>query len=290
VRDAAEGGHRRAALVEALLGHLPDAHPVLHEAGVAVREDGRVAAHLAGLDERVAGGEQLADGEPVLGGERAEGLGLGGQVALERADRVEVAVAERLRRRRRARGLRLDELRGRIAIALDVEVDADLEEAQRRHGPDHVDLGQLAQELDRAIQPELRARRHGQREPQVQLVLAQVVVAHARVGGEDGGGLVLARLRRARGDEHAAIAEPARVEDRGDLPDHLLLAQRGHAREHRVLVAPELRGERRVRPLHEWQLRLDPVQQARVEVVHERDPSGHSGPGTVIDARSRRRR
>ncbi len=176
---------------------------------------------------------------PHSRGERAERLGLGRQVALQRADGIEVAIGQRLGRRRLARRLRLDELRGRVAIALDVEVDADLEEAQRRHRADHVDLGELAQQLDGAIEAELRARRHGEREPHVQLVLAQVVVAHARMRREHGGGLVLPLRGHARGDEHAAVAEPARVEDRRDLADDLLLAQRGHALEHRVLVAAD---------------------------------------------------
>ena len=71
------------------------------------------------------------------------------------------------------------------------------------------------------------------------------------------------------GHEHAAVAEPARVEDRGDLADDLLLAQRGHALEHRRLVAADRLGQRRVGPFDERQLGLDAIQQLRVEVVHQ---------------------
>ena len=108
-------------------------------------------------------------------------------------------------------------------------------------------------------------------------MLAQVVVAHARVRGEDVGRIVLPLDGRPGRDEHAAVAEPARVEDRRDLADHLLLAQRGDALEHRVLVTADLRGERRVRALHERQLGLNAVEQLRVEVVHEPDPTPDGG-------------
>ena len=171
-------------------------------------------------------------------------------------------------------GFGLDELGGRVAVALHVQIDADLEEAQRGHRADHVDVRQLTQKLHRAIQAELRARRHGEREPHVQLVLAQVVVTHARVRREDRRRLVLALGRHARRDEHAAIAQPARIEDRGDLAYDLLLAQRGHALDHRVLVAADRLGQGRVGPLDERQLGLDAIQQLRVEVVHDPDPSG----------------
>ena len=84
---------------------------------------------------------------------------------------------------------------------------------------------------------------------------------------------VLPLGRRARRDEHAAVAEPARVEDRRDLADDLLLAQRGHALEHRALVAADHLGQRRVGPFDERQLGLDAVEQLRVEVVHDHDPT-----------------
>ena len=195
-----------------------------------------------------------------------------------------------LGRRRLAHRLRLDELGGGVAIALDVEIDADLEEAQRGHRPDHVDLGELSEQLDGAIEAELRARRDGEREPHVQLVLAQVVVAHARVRREDRRRGVLALGGRARRDEHAAVAEPTRVEDRGDLADDLLLAQGGHALDHRRLVAADGIGQRGVGPLDERQLGLDAVEQLGVEVVHEPDPICDDRPRRVIDALRRTRR
>ena len=109
-------------------------------------------------------------------------------------------------------------------------------------------------------------------------------MADARVRGEHRGRVVLPLGRRARRDEHAAIAEPARVEDRRDLADHLLLAQRGDALEHRRLVAADRLGERRVGPFDERQLGLDAVQQLRVEVVHDPDPTPDRGGRTATDA------
>ena len=114
-------------------------------------------------------------------------------------------------------------------------------------------------------------------------MLAQVVVADAGVRREHGRRGVLPLLRRARRDEHAAVAEPARVEDRGDLADDLLLAQRGHALEHRRLVAADGLGQRGVGPLHEGQLGLDAVEQLRVEVVHA---AGSYRAGSPVSARS----
>src|SRR4029079_7641728 len=92
------------------------------EPGVAMREHRRIAPHLPGLEEGVAVREQLGRLEARLCRELAERLRLGGEVALQRADGVEIAVGQGLRRRSLAHRLGLDELGSRIAVALYVEV------------------------------------------------------------------------------------------------------------------------------------------------------------------------
>ena len=161
-------------------------------------------------------------------------------------------------------GSRARLLGGRVATALHVEVDADLEEAQRRHRPDRLHLGQLAEQLDRAVEAELRVRRHAQREPDVELVLALVVVGHAGMRVEHRGGRVGPLGRGARGHQHDAVAQPAGVEDRRDLADDSLAAQPRDPLEHLVLGHLQLLAQRRVGPLDERELVLDQVTQALV--------------------------
>jgi hypothetical protein len=83
-----------------------------------------------------------------------ERLGHGPQVGLQRPDGGDVALASDSGGGSAAWARACRALGGRVAPALHVEVDADLEEAQRRQRPDHVDLGQLAEQLDRAVEPE----------------------------------------------------------------------------------------------------------------------------------------
>ena len=51
-----------------------------------------------------------------------------------------------------------------------------------------------------------------------------------------------------------------------------------------VLVAADRLGQRRIGPLDERQLGLDAIQQLRVEVVHEPDPTPDRGLPRVTDA------
>ena len=86
--------------------------------------------------------------------------------------------------------------------------------------------------VERAVEAEPRVGLDGDREPHVELVVAQVVVRDARMGVDD-----LRRLPRVLGvdlgrDEHRGVAERARVVDRRDLADDALVEQALHAREH----------------------------------------------------------
>ena len=117
----------------------------------------------------------------------------------------------------------------RAALAFQVELHADLEEAERRQhargfGPRH-----LVQSVNRPGQ--IASGRHGDREPQVELVVPLIIVAHAGMLVHHAG----RRLQSVGPDPHrdqaALIAQTARVEDPADLPDQLLPLVHGDARD-----------------------------------------------------------
>ena len=79
--------------------------------------------------------------------------------------------------------------------------------------------------VERALQAELGVLLDGEREPHVELVVAQVVVADAGVRVDDLRGAPGVLGIDLRGDEHRAVAERARVVDRRDLADDALVEQ-----------------------------------------------------------------
>ena len=138
VRDAAERGHRLRRTRRA----APRARARRPCRSARSRRCGGRARRRSGASGRSRGTRGRARAAPArskpapAAASSPNGSALGRQVELQRADRVDLAVGQRLGRRRLARGPRLDELGGGIAVALDVEVDADLEEAQRGHRAD----------------------------------------------------------------------------------------------------------------------------------------------------------
>ena len=73
--------------------------------------------------------------------------------------------------------------------------------------------------------PSLESPLDGEREPHVELVVAQVVVADAGMRVDDLRGAPGVLGIDLGGDEHRAVAERARVEDRRDLADDALVEQ-----------------------------------------------------------------
>ena len=65
----------------------------------------------------------------------------------------------------------------------------------------------------------------GEREPEVEVVVAQVVVGDARVGVDELRGAVRVLRVDLGGDQHRGVAERARVEDRRDLADDAAVEQ-----------------------------------------------------------------
>ena len=168
--------------------------------------------------------EQALFAHPHRGRRRRVGLFADRHVALQRPDHgdVELVVGLALELHRLA-GLR--GLRERLGVPLHLQVHPDLEQLQRRQLAHRLRARLPCEHLQRAFQPKRRVRLGGDREPQVELVVAQVVVRDARVGVD--------HLRRPmgvlgvdlRGHQHRGVAERARVEDRRHLADDPLLQQ-----------------------------------------------------------------
>ena len=189
--------------------------------------------------------------------------------ALEGADHRDVAVVVglclELARRRR-----VDRRGERLGPLLHLEVHVDLEQAQGGQLPDRLRSREPLKDLERALEPEFRVGRGRDREPEVELVRAQVVVRDAGMRVDD--------LRRAvrvlgvhlRRDQHRGVAKRAGVEDGRDLPDDPLVEQPGGALHQLVDVEAGLGCQRRVRLDGERKARLQEVHQPLVGLV-ERD-------------------
>src|SRR5919206_315928 len=91
------------------------------------------------------------------------------------ADRLDVEVAQ-LDRVELARGLGHGRGGERARVALHLEVHVDLEEGDGGQLPDRFRAGLLPQHVERAVETELRVRLGGDGEPDVEVVIAQVVV------------------------------------------------------------------------------------------------------------------
>jgi hypothetical protein len=213
--------------------------------------------------------EQLLLCDPERGGRRRVRLRHDRHVALELADHGDVEVVVRLRLGLgRRRGL---DRRGQVlGAARHLEVHADLEQRERRKLADRLRAGLLGQDLERAVEPQLRVRLGRDREPEVEVVVAQVVVRHAGVGVHDLGGAVRVLRVDLRGDEHRLVAQRARVEDRRDLPDDPLVEQAPGARHDLVLGDPGQLPDAQERARLQREAALEQVEQLAVEVV-ERD-------------------
>ena len=228
----------------------------------------RRRARRSRIDSRCSNSCLLRDAE--LGGRGVERLGgdlhrpLGGAddrvVELRQLDRLGLLVVERLGRGRRQR----------LGALLHLEVHADLEQPQRRELAHRLGARQALEHLERALEPERRVRLRGDREPEVEVVVAQVVVRDARVRVDD-----LRRPPRVLGvhprrHQHRAVAEHARVEDRRDLADDALVEQPLGSVQNLLLGDSRQLRHVRVRPGGDREAALEQVQKLAIELV-ERD-------------------
>ena len=271
VGDAAEGGHARADLGDLVVGHAPDAHAVGAEARAAVEEDRGDAAQ----DPAVLHPEQVLDERVLrhaeLGRRGRVGLGDDGQVALRSADdrAVELVEGDLLDRRRH------DLLGGhgeRVGAALHLEVHANLEQLERGQLAHGIGAGLALQDLERPVEAELGVLLDRDREPHVEVVVAQVVVRDAGVRVDDLGRPPRVLRVDARGDEHRLVAQGARVEDRRHLADDPGVEQLLDAAQDIGLRDGELAGDGCVRARLDREAALHQVEQALVVLVE-----GHGG-------------
>jgi hypothetical protein len=277
VRDAPERRHPLAGLEHVAGRNGPDAHAVGREAGPPVVEDRGHAPQAAALAQRLEPLEDRRDryAEP-LGGGRV-GFGDHRHRALRGANRGDVLLAERDR-------LELHRLGGlaggaqRLGPALHLEVHADLEQAQRRELADRLRAGPLGDDVERSVQAQARVGLDRDREPEVEVVVAQVVVRDARVRVDELGGTVRVGGIDLRGDQHRGVAERARVEDRRDLADDPLVEQPADALQDLVLGQPSEPRDGRERARVEREPPLHEVEQLLVGLVERHRGAARARP------------
>jgi hypothetical protein len=148
-----------------------------------------------------------------------------------------------------------------------LQVHADLEEPERRKLPDRFGAGPVRDHVERALQPELRAGLDGDREPEVEIVIAQVVVRHAGVRVDELRRTVRVGRVDLRGDEHRRVAERAGVEDRRDLADDPLVEQARDAGQNLRLGQPRALGDQGERAPIEREAALHQIEQLLVGLV-----------------------
>ena len=283
VGDAAEGGHQRRQLHDPLLRHLPDPHPVGGEAGAAMEEDRGHAAQRLALLHRLEMLEQLVLGDADLRGRRRVGLGDDRHVPLQRADHRDTS--------------RSDSSIGSGSIGSCAAPGG----GQVLGGPSisrlmlilnslsvgswRIDSAPVSSASTSSVpcRPSRDAGLGGDREPHVEVVVAQVVVRDAGVGVHDPRSAVRVLRVDLGGHEHRAVAEHARVEDRRDLAHDALVEQplrRGASTSSSLTSAMRRdvgigRGDEREAALHQVQQPLVQLVQRHGGAVLARAHLGH---------------
>ncbi len=241
VRDAPEGGHPHAQFEDLLVRDLPDAHAVGAESRPAVEQDRRHPAQKPALLHAPQVLEQALLGQAEFLRRGGVGLRDDRHVALGGPDHgtVEFVVGLSLGfgglggLGRGGQGLR---------AGLHLQVHADLEQLQRGQLTDRFGAGQLGQDLKRALQAQRRIGLRGDGEPDVELVVAQVIVRHPGVGVDHVGRPPrVLRIDLGR-DQHRGVAQGAGVEDRSDLADDPLVEQALDPGQDLLLADPGLAG------------------------------------------------
>src|ERR1700741_4368590 len=98
-------------------------------------------------------------------------------------------------------------------------------EFERRQRTNAVALRRAAEDLDGAVETELRLRRDEQREPQVEVNVAAIVRGDGRMRVDRRGRVIDALGIDARRHETALIAERARIELRGEMANEAVAPQ-----------------------------------------------------------------
>ena len=288
VRHRGEAGHLRADLVELVLGYGPHAHRVRLESGAAVVHHRGEAAHqLAFLEraQRRRARRPRSTPMPICSRVRP-------RTAARRSARSCCTTRIVASSRSERSGAGISALRsGRSCsstsafafgrgLAGHVELHADLVQRDRRQRARDARTRLAVQHVDVLV--EGVARRDRDRVPEVVVVVALVVVAHAGVFADHRGGFVDVVGVDLRRDERRRVAERTRVEDRRQLAQHAVLLHLRDAGPHRRFVDAEAFGEDRERPGVEREVPLDRVQQLAVEVVQPSSCATSSVTGRLL--------
>src|SRR5919107_19462 len=267
VGDGLVVGEGVAHLVDTLVGHPPDAHRVGPEARLAVVEHGGEAAHDLAVPQVVGPLQKLLVREADLTAPQVEGTRRQGHVLLQRLDGGLVVLGDVPVG---AQPVRLAVL-GRLLLGrgarVHVQGHPDLEQLQGGQDAGLLRAANVVQHVHRALQPQTGVRRDGDRVPEVELVVALVVVGDTGVGVDRLRALVQLAGRDGGRDQARLVAQDARVEDRADLAYHPPPLERLYAPDHLIPRYTKLAPDGLERFPLQWDLALDAVEYLPVGAV-----------------------
>ena len=158
-----------------------------------------------------------------------------------------------------------------------VEGHPDLEQLQGGQDAGLLGAAYVVQHVDGTLEPQAGVGRDGDGVPEVELVVALVVVGDAGVGVYGLRALVQLVGRDRGGDQARLVAEDARVEDGADLAYHSAPLERLYAPDDLVPGDPKLAPDGLERLPLQRDLALDPVEYLPVGAVH------HATAGSCAD-------
>ena len=251
--DGAEARHffaDRFERIGVVLRSCPDAHGIGAESCLAVVEHGGKAAHASGGEEFRVHRCGFIERQAQCLGDSDEGFGNQIDVALHQAHKGDFRIGECCRFLAAGLGVfRFAAVAG-FSGPFNIEADADFKQLQRWQEPGGFGPGKGVEFVHGRRQAELAGRWHGNRVPEVELVVAQVIVADARVGVDHADRGIELFQRDAGGDEAGGVAEAAGIENRADLADDLALLELHKSLNHIGFREAAVLADRFKRPLH----------------------------------------
>src|ERR671911_1231931 len=261
-------GEGVAYLVDALVRHSPDPHRVGPEAGLAVVENRREAAHDLAVAQVVGPLQKLLVGETDLPSPQVERSWRERDVLLEGPNGGLIVLRDVLVGALSVGLAVLGGLLLRRSAGIHIQGHPDLEELQGGQDAGLLGAAYVVQHVHSAFEPQAGVGRDGDGVPEVELVVALVVVGDAGVGVYGLGALVEPVVRDPGGDQARLVAEDARVEDSADLAYHPPPLERLYTPDDLVTRDSQLAPDGLERLPLQWDLALDPVEYLLVGAVH----------------------
>src|ERR671911_2709042 len=277
VGDGLVVGEGVAYLVDALVRHSPDPHRVGPEAGLAVVENRREAAHDLAVAQVVGPLQKLLVGETDLPSPQVERSWRERDVLLEGPNGGLIVLRDVLVGALSVGLAVLGGLLLRRSAGIHIQGHPDLEELQGGQDAGLLGAAYVVQHVHSAFEPQAGVGRDGDGVPEVELVVALVVVGDAGVGVYGLGALVEPVVRDPGGDQARLVAEDARVEDSADLAYHPPSLERLYTPDDLVARDPQLASDSLERFPLQRDLALDPVEYLPVGAVH------HATAGSCAD-------